>query len=581
MRRLTLFALSCALTCTALAQQGGGMVQREANAVRALERDLATYLDGPEQRMILTPGETGDWPIKLEVGQVVVAEARSDAFDPALEIADPAGKALSPNDDRYPGDQRPLLLWRCEKAGDYALRIRCVRDKSGGLAFVRFKVYDSIDLASDKPTERAFGKPTKFLMRVPMKAGQIKQLVFDTAGNRFDSPVLRATASPVGLPYTSLTQPIEGVVSQAILAPVDGDYYVVGEFGGDGPRCTVRASTRDIVPAELARPNGKGTAQAPGNAPSLWVLPVKQGEFIQVSTPDLNGSAQIVLAEEPTVTQYDLKKPDANPFYPQVADKARATSDAITVLPGRDMDPRIVVFVARKDARLWLATNGAGAKGKEFALSTQPAAADYAASGTLKGALRIGSNDYWAFNAKAGDVMSLKAVAKGFAGRVQVLDPDLRETSQMEAGLDQTEFPWNMIIQRPGRYLVAVSCKGDGGGGEYTLTRQVFPPKEFSKGAPAKDDIANGQTQVWKFTAKPGEPLYIHWWSSSRTYAISARNENGDGIGFPLTDVSGNDSYGIINVSQPTTFLLVLTSTGDKAQYSIELTDLPGFGNKK
>jgi len=115
----------------AVGQQAGyqglytGPVDRSVNAI---EGTLGRYLNGDELKSVLTPGEFANWDLKLNAGDVLVADAHSDAFDPGLQIVDGQSKVLAENDDRYPGDQRPLLFWRCEKAGTYGLRVRCFRD---------------------------------------------------------------------------------------------------------------------------------------------------------------------------------------------------------------------------------------------------------------------------------------------------------------------------------------------------------------------------------------------------------------------------------------------------------------------
>ena len=142
-----MIALSCALAAAAFGGQGGqsrNMREMDGSA-NSIEQGISVYLNGEEIKTILSPGEFCEWTLNMKVGQVVVGEARSDAFDPALEVVDHANKVVAQNDDRYPGDQRPLLFWRCDQEGIYALHLRCFHDKSGGQAFVRFKVYNSVD----------------------------------------------------------------------------------------------------------------------------------------------------------------------------------------------------------------------------------------------------------------------------------------------------------------------------------------------------------------------------------------------------------------------------------------------------
>ena len=180
------------------------------------------------------------------------------------------------------------------------------------------------------------------------------------------------------------------------------------------------------------------------------------------------------------------------------------------------------------------------------------------------------------FEAKVGEVMTFEFVATGFAQKVIVRNPNLEEVLRADAMPDQSNVPWSMITETPGRYLVAISSLGDGGGGEYTLSRKVYAPTEFGKGKPAAGNFADGQTQVWKFSARPDEPLFIHW-TGTGAYGASVRDETGAPVGIGLTRVDDRNEFGILKVSRPTTFLIVLTPGDKKGSFSIELSDLPGY----
>jgi hypothetical protein len=99
----------------------------------------------------------------------------------------------------------------------------------------------------------------------------------------------------------------------------------------------------------------------------------------------------------------------------------------------------------------------------------------------------------------------------------------------------------------------------------------------FAKGSPAAGALSDGQVQVWRFTAKPSEPLFIHWKSSDWSYEVSLRTESGDEAELPLTKVDGGNKFGILKVDKATTFLIVLEAAQSKATYAIELSDLPGY----
>lgn len=574
---LTLAAL--VLAHASVPQQGGSQGPRMDASTQSIDRLIGQYLNGEETKSILTPGEFNEWPLQAKTGTVLFAEARSDAFDPALEVVDDQGKVLADNDDRYPGDQRPLLMWRCPADGAYALRVRSFNNKAGGQFFSRFKTYASLDVPPGAPVEGVVAATEPFLVRIPMEAGQVKDLVAEKRGEaNYINFNFGLVIVPNGLPERSpsFAAPI-GPAIRALIAPVAGDYYVManpyGYRGGDG---RVRIGTRTLVPNALAGDPARRTGSAPANAPALWQFGVKAGELLEVAAPALNLDCALLVAEAPDFSTVDLKKPETNPLIPQWKDPH--PGEPLDLLPARARDNRRVVFRARRDATLWIATNGAGPAGKPFTVVLKPAAAVYPESPSTPGSLRIGDTDYWAFDAQAGDVMSLEAKAVPFSQQIVVRDPDLGEVRRAVAGPDESVSSWRMIVQKPGRYLVAVSCLGDGGGGAYSLGRTVFHAKEFSLAAPAKGTLQDAEIQIWKFTATPDKPLLVRWTSSHWEYGVAIYDEKGQPAGFQRQPVDERNRYGILKVDQPQTFVIVLTGKGPAATYQISLGPIPGVG---
>ncbi len=549
----------------------GQQQQQYDQSVQNIQSTISRYVNTVEIKNILTPGEYSEWPLTLKAGQVVIAEARSEAFDPALEVTDPAGKVLASNDDRYPGDQRPLLLWRCETAGKYSLRGRCFRDKAGGQFFLKFNIYDSVDATSEKLTDHTFDQMGPVLFRIPMKAGEIRRLVSNSApqNNLFVLP--QVVIGPTGLPDIHLGYPLASLFPAAIVAPVAGDYYYLAELSGQ-PKSTLHVGSQGIATKPLSR-DAAGT----GNGAGLWSLQVKKGEFLEVSTPNIASAYPIVVAELPDVSKYDLAKPDSNPFFPKPGDQLPPT-DAFTTLPARTRDLSVTVFVAQRDTTLWIASPGPS-KGGAYTVKVQLADRALSATEEFKSHLKVGKYDYWTFDAKVGDVMTFASTASGFSESITVRDPSMQVFWEGAGALEESKIAGTMIVSRPGRYIAAVSCFGDGGSGDYSLTRRVVAPRTFAKGTPATDTIDNGQVQAWKFTAKPGEPLLVHWKSSTYSYSISIQDEQGGYAQLPLRSVDANNQYGILTVDKPTTLLIVLIGN-TKAQYTIELSDLPGLKGK-
>lgn len=554
----------------------GGQGQRLDRTIQGIDAAVHQYLDGEEIKSILTPGEFTEWPLTLKEGQVVIAEASSEAFDPALEVVDGNDKVLAENDDRFPGDQRPLLLWRCVKAGDYKVRGRCFRNKAGGQMALRMRIFNSVDLSKGPSVESTFEKNERFLFRLPMKAGQIRLLTdIHPNQNGYGRTNFLFAISPIGLPDIRLGSDIASLAQCLVMAPVDGDYYVLAQPYGP-PNGKLRTKIEDLAARQLSRKQSAGTDRAPTEAPALWSVDVKAGEVLRASVSGLDLAAGLIVAERPDISDFDLKKPEKNPFFPKAKNEEEEKGPALMRLAGRARDGRIAVFGVKRDATLWLATNPRGGD-KEFTLTVEPAAEEFGASKRLEGHLKIGYTDYWAFDAKVGEVMRFQSTASGFSGHVTLLGPEFGGRWVQIMNPDQTSCEGELIVQEPGRYLMAVSCLGDGGGGDYTVSREVYLPKEIHSGKPAAGQLEPGQVHVWKLTVNAGDPLLLKWKSSLWNYTISVRDETGAPAVIPMTEIDATNRYGILQAPGRKTYLIVLIPRGPKAEYTIEVNGLPGY----
>ena len=557
--------------------QQGRISQEYDGSVNWIERTLGTYLNGSEVKNLMTPGEYSEWKLTLKAGQVVIAEAWSDAFDPALEIVDDKETVLASNDDRYPGDQRPVLFWRCEKDGEYAVRARCFADKFGGQFMFRSNVYKSVTAVEGGTVDIEVGTNERFLVRIPLMAGEIRRIAFERPQG-FAGGSAHTAISPIGLPDIGLTAPLTPMIGNAVMASVDGDYYVLAQPDYNrGGKVRIKSAKQDVVAMQVS--GSVRTGRTATNTAALWTLGAKAGELVEVRVPDLNLGGGFVLAERPDITKYDMNdEKKKNPFFPNVPVEGEVDKGiAFIELPGRVRDPRLRVFFVKRDCDLWLSSSGNGKQDSEYSVTVEPAESNLVASVQNSGRLRIGNHDYWAFDARAGDVMTFKARVEGFAQSIVVRGPDLAEVWSATAQPDQDAFDWNMIVSKPGRYLVAVSAMGDGAAGTYTLSREVFAARTFDRNTPAVGSFSTGETEIWKFTAKPDEPLLVHWTSVNRAYTVAVRDENGNNLSLPLTSVDKENQFGILKVSKEQTFVIVLISDGGKGDYKIELGSIPGF----
>lgn len=552
-----------------------GIYQRDSTMI--IESALARYLNAEPNSSILTPGETCDWKVSLKAGQVIVADARSAAFDPGLQIVNAGGIAVAESDDRYPGDQRPLVLWRCDQDGEYKVRARCFRDKAGGSVSVRYNTYDTLDVTSESPVEKYFDATRPFLVRMPLKKGQVKDLVAEKRGTEnFLNFELGDVISPIGLPERSpsLAASLSPAI-RAVVAPVEGDYYVLASpYGYSGGSGRVRISARDFVAKNVELSGGSGSGELGANKPAMWEISVKAGDFIEVTTTNMKNGCRLTIGEVPDLSKLDTSKADTNPFYPRPRTAPADPPSPIEFYPARERDSRVVVFRTVRDAKLWVALDGSFENSYKYTVNFRPAATAIKEGQNNSGKLKIANTDYWSFDGQAGDVMTISSTTSGFSQVTSIRDPDMQVIRHSEAQLDQTADSWQIVLQKPGRYILSVACSGNGGCGDYSLARSVFRAQEFGLSKPAKGEISSGQTQIWKFTVKPEEPLLVQWNSSKSDYGIAVYDSSGRPSTIPLQDVDATTKLGILKVNQPQTFVIVLTGAQERASYAISLDTL-------
>lgn len=544
--------------------QGGSQNTLHDRSVAAINASIAEYLRADPIKNILTPEGFSEWPLELKAGQVVIAEAYSESFDPMLEIA--RGEVVqASSDDRFPGDQRPLLLWRCGSDGNYSLRARSFRDKAGGQFHIGFRIYDTIDLLKpgmvDADVEEGI-----FLVRVPMAKGQIKQLVREVP-DRYLWLEFEQIISPLGLPDANLARPIDEIADDLIVAPVAGDYYVMMEADIDGK---LRVGTREVPPVEVAV-NRNGAART-GTA-SLWKLNVKKGDVIELSTPGLYANSGIDVMEMPDFAKFDVSKPESNPFFPPSKDERVILSGAISQLPGRARDSRYFTFVANHDATLLIASGGSGTT-QTYTMEVANAAIPFDDGKNYERKLTIGKTDYWVFDGKVGDVITFRSDAQAFASAISMYGPATSVMQSIATSPDETSLGWNLFVEYPGQYIVSMSCVGHGGGGSYTLAREAVSAKEFGINSRATGELKQGDVHVWKVLASPDEPMLVKWQSETWDYEVEIRTADGDRLDLPLTLTDARTKHAILSVSKPTTLLFVLKHRGNAAKYEIGFSSL-------
>lgn len=520
-------------------------------------------LEGRVVDSILTPGEYVEWTLKLKSDQVVYADASSAVFDPALEIFD-GEKVVAENDDRYPGDQRPLLMWRCERAGDYRLRVRSFRGRAGGAVQVRHRVFDTHLLREGRNALEGGTRDT--LVRLPMQAKQMVRVKVEAS----QSPGRSQLIGPSGLPAFGMVKALPIDSDPLTYAPVAGDYY--WQVGlPEGVATTWAVETVKHTPIVL----GKSYTESTNRALGAWKLDLKSGEAVTVSLDGLRGNNGIHLDESLDTQVFDLNDPERHPF---TTPPTRGDPEDESYVPWytKPMTRKTVLIAARKDTSIWLFADLRNVDRKVFKLSVSSPTLPFTGP-SIQGTVLPGSMQVYEFNAKASEVYHLTSKSQNFLLSYFIVSPSLSTVTSVYQS-DEENSTGLLLAGKTGRYLLFVTSVGHGGGGPFSINKTEIKPRAIGSGKPAAGSLAPGEVQVWSYEAQPGKPMVVRWVSSSGNVPLAAVDSEGKRVELPLTterlDAQTQISFWLDQ--EPMSYRLVVRNPTDtRLDYRIEFSDLP------
>lgn len=492
--------------------------------VARVEDDIASLLTGPETRGILTAGEPNEWPLDLKQGDVVLAEAKSDVFDPALEVTDLEHKELSANDDRFPGDQRPFLTYVCPKDGKYFLRCRSFRDKAGGPFTIKRRVLKSVTLSQDLSTTTEWRNRDPFLVRVDLEQGEFAQLADSVAYRRV------TVLSPSGLPHVRFDWMFPEQDSCSLFAPVKGEYLVALQPLSNEGHTSIALVKGKLQPF-------RADEHLPKQRLSLRTVPVKAGVVYRLEIANAPYFAQLKVVDSPSVEKFSLKNAEDNPFFPQDLPPFVGTFD---LLAGREMDDRVQVFRAKRDGEILLVASPGDTSSST--LVSRPAAEVLPADKDVVADFRIGDTLYWSFTAEAGDIVKIHASTSTFRAGVVIFDPETRPVSSNVLQPDSTEMNWSFMANKPGTHLIAASAGG--GSGRLTLRRNNVPVIPLTVGKPATTTAKTAQTAAFRFVPEAGH-VYLVGVSRSKGSGLAVYDAKGEQISLAWI-VKGDQQFTLV-----------------------------------
>jgi hypothetical protein len=420
----------------------------------AVEKGADANLEGWTTRQaILTPGDRVEYKIKLTKGQVLLASATSNAFDPALAI-DFNKRELIKNDDRIEGDQRPFLNFRAPQDGDYLLKVISYRSVAGGQFNVHFRVITPIDVEPNNPMKsepQSDDYSARTFVRVPLKAG----LVYDpTPWGPQRITNFERVIGPTGVPSADFERVAFEGRATPFIALRSGDFLIEYRGKPRGAVIEVRevprlAATPDAT-VEIAKSVSLALVEVPVEPGSLFSSTV---EGLGMALASFGGRAE---------------------GYARVGASTGWAWFHLAAEEGRQV---VRSFTAKGVLRLLvrrIETENA------LRLVTSSNLPKWDPGAPISRKLEIGTAQVFVYEAQKAELARVALQTEGFWPIFTIYTlagaPANRYANRATSVRDDLWFP------EAGRFLVRIGCQGDGGSGPFSLRREAIEAKPLMLG---------------------------------------------------------------------------------------------------
>lgn len=531
-----------------LAQQGsGGQMGRVGDG--AMDGQGATYTH------ILTPGDSGEWPLNVREGETIIALATSSVFDPALEVQDEKGTVLTKNDDIAQGQQDALILYRFPKAGAYKVLVKGYKSAAGGQYRLTVRRFVSSDARVGGRVAGAIERTGNKWLRFPAQAGQT--LVVSSRANSY------VPATQIFLPNGLNAQPYLSSVGNSpgrlvLTAPADGDYYL--HLSGN-------ASQSFAVSIALARLGAVNVGAAStsqhleAGGLDIWTFDAKAGDLFLVKAASTGAPVTATLSAGAKLAA-EGELDDAN------------GGVALTVLPSNEKNAGLIYALANRTGKYQVAISQSMDSPANYTVEVRPAAKSLAGA-TAEDVLTVGDSNYWAFDAHKGELLQLQGAAKTFDVQLDLFSPTGERLATNDDGAGATDPVMTVMLPADGRYLCRVSAYGDGGGGSYRITKTPAVVNGLTLGKTSDGSIGNGGTQLWSFEGKAGQAIVLS--ARSTEFDTVIRVVGPDGLEIGSNDDGGDGTDSLLPLTLPIsgTYTVWVTGKGS-GKYKIRWFGLDG-----
>jgi hypothetical protein len=550
--------LGCALAVTAQAATaqggqggfgGGGAIGGTGNR------------EGPGDRVtgrsILTPGQSGEWPLTIRDGETIIVHVTSTAFDPAVEIVDSNNKVLAQNDDVRTGEQDSQLLFRFAKPGKYRILVKAFKSAGGGQYELTLRRFVPADATLGARVAGTLDTSVSKWFRFHAERGRT---VLATVRAASFQPTLELF-SPIGETRDADATDMDRGKRARYLVDATGDYYVRvgGQAAGQGDSYALTIAMAREFDATVGQQRPRQQLEAGGL--DVWKLQGKAGDLIRISAG----------AEGGTV----MAAADSGLLEPAVAEdnSAERKTAPLVTLEDDSKDPGKLVALVNRAGTIRVSVSQPLGLPVGYTLSTSSVGTPWKEGANPAGALKLGGSDYWFVDGHAGGIVQLAAGSSQFDAVLEMFGPHGQQVGANDDGAGKRDALLTQLFRENGRYLVRVHSLGDGGSGQYQLRWLPNPVRTLALGPPVSGNLGSDAAGIWSFLGKKDETVILS--ARSSDFDTQVRLFGPDGLEIPVGrgGTGGGDSLASVRLPLDGAYMIWVTARSGFGAYTIRVID--------
>lgn len=490
------------------------------------------------QSLILTPGQNAEIKLEAKPNDVILATVTSSSFDPAVQLQTKDGVVIKENDDVAQGDQSAQIIARLNDAGEYKLVVSGFKGAAGGQFTIRIRRFNAPPVTGER-TSADFSDKNEW-RSIQVKKGVPSMIAFYGAGNSiptgFDSRGINIDNRRDAYPFNMGGRFVYE-------SDTDQEIYIFI------PRRGYRNYTLDVVPVkyEQITVGGTITGNLPRSQAIVYRFRAKPGDLLRAQAGPGKNGYQVQVRP----FKLDNKQPN----------------QPMNFVPGQVKNSNQNTFYIHEPGEYEVMIAHSDFRDKGFDLSLKDFTNVWA-NETATQSLPINENLYYKWDMPLGVLLDLSAVSSVFDVNFTLYAPDGNEIINMDDNGESTNPDFQMLVTRPGTYFLRVGSHGDGGGGQFTLKRQITLPTEFKSGATIK--VGNAKPELRLIPAKQGEFFYLALDSADNNVQVSVFSPNGEPtMVSSMLEPSGRRIF-LVNPKQSGNHLITVRT--DKEQSEAKLT---------